>query len=1454
MIDRIIKFSIYHKAVVGLFVIGLIAWGSYALSKLPIDALPDITNNQVQIITLAPTLASQEVEQYVTAPIEATCANLPEMTEIRSISRLGLSVITIVFKDEVETYKARQLVNERIAEAQENISKGVGKPELAPAATGLSDIYQYVVHTKEGYDTVYNDTELRTIQDWIIRRQLMSVPGVAEINTLGGHLKQFEISINPDKLRSSSLTITELFDALEKNNENTGGSYIEKGDNAYFIRGLGLVGNISDIENIVVKNVGGVPLLIRDIATVNIGSATRYGAATRDGEGEVVVGVVMMLKGQNSAEVTNRVKEKIGMIEKALPEGVIIEPFLDRSTLVDRAINTVRKNLIEGGLIVIFILVLLLGNLRAGLVVASIIPLAMLFALGMMRLFNVSGNLMSLGAIDFGLIVDGAVIIVESIVHRISLTKRTTDVLTQEQMNEEVYQASSKIRTSAAFGEIIILIVYLPILTLTGIEGKMFVPMAQVVAFAILGAFILSLTYVPMASALFLSKKTKHKRSISDRIIDGIQKVYTPVILFALKKKAIVVISASCLFLGSIFIFSRMGGEFMPTLEEGDLAINTRIMAGSSLSKNIEMLTKVEKMLMSEFPEIKQIVSRIGSSEIPTDPMSFEVADIIVVLKDKSEWTSASSREELSDLIKSTLKGLPGISLEISQPVQLRFNELMTGSRSDVAVKIYGEDLDLLSGKAKEAVALIGNTKGIADLRAEQTTGLPQINVKYNRERMAHYGINVSDINKVLRTAFAGAVAGVVFEGEKRFDMVVRFDKNFRTDIENIRSLYVPISSGNQLPLSQIAEITYSEGPMQISRDDAKRRVTLGLNVRNRDVKTVVEEIKTILDKKLKLPPGYFITYGGQFENLIEANKRLAVAVPIALLLILVLLYFTFNSFKQTLLIFTAIPLSAIGGVFALWLRDMPFSISAGVGFIALFGVAVLNGIVLISYFNHLKMEGMTDIHQRVLEGTKLRLRPVIMTAAVASLGFLPMALSSSAGAEVQRPLATVVMGGLITATLLTLIVLPVLYVLFSGERKKNKMGSVLTILILGSLIAPLNGYSQNQQPALTSEDAVSIALKNNGSIQSSALETEAQRQLGKTALNIDKTNLLLVQDPTSGGNIDNSVSINQNFAFPSVYVNQKKLANATIKASEEQFNVHKNQLLVDVKSVYYQLYYTQQKIKLLTYLDSIYTDFSKASDLRYKTEESNLLEKTAAEAELMQVKNRLSQTKFDALIQHKKLQTLLNIKSDIHIAESEPKKRIIAFVYDSALIETNPYAAYLKKQVEVSHLTLKVERSKLLPDLTVGYYHQALFKNYNPNNIERNYFGSNRQAGFQVGVSIPIWFNAQTGRIKASKIQQQIAETNYQYTINNLNAQFYELTQEHEKYKNSLFYFENTGLAQANMIIDFTIKSFRAGNIGYIEYIQNIARATDIRNNYLETLNQYNQVVILLEAFAGKN
>ncbi|MCU0446483.1 MAG: efflux RND transporter permease subunit [Microscillaceae bacterium] len=1059
MIDKLIAFSIHNKLLIGIFTLALIVWGGISLTQIPIDAVPDITNNQVQLITKAPAFSAQEIEQFITAPLELALANLQNVEEIRSISRFGISVITVVFTDEMNLYLARQLVNEQIKNV--DIPTEMGIPEMTPITTGLGEIYQYVIHPQKGFEKKYSATDLRTIQDWLVRRQLAGTPGIVEVNSFGGFVKQYEVAVNPEKLRAANLTILEVLQALETNNENTGGSYIEKNANAYFIRSEGMISQLADIEQIVIKNINDLPILIKDIAQVQFGSAMRYGAMTRNGQGEVVGGIVMMLKGANSAQVIANVKTKITEIQKNLPEGLVIEAFLDRTDLVNRAITTVTTNLVEGGLIVIFVLVVFLGNLRAGLVVASVIPLAMLFAIAMMNLFGVSANLMSLGAIDFGLVVDGAVIIVEAILHRLSpipalpggegvfvpppsegargrLSPSPLERVGEglRGVNRVVYEATVQIRKSAAFGEIIILMVYLPILALVSVEGKMFRPMAQTVGFAILGALILSLTYVPMMSALVLKQQLSHRKNFSDYLMDFIQRQYNPIIRFALRKKIIVLSISLGLFLGSLLIFNRLGGEFIPQLDEGDFAVETRLMTGSSLSQTIETSTQAEKILL-KFPEVKQVISKIGTSEIPTDPMPLEANDLMVVLKDKSEWTTTHDKEDLANQMRDSLAVLPGINFEFQQPIEMRFNELMTGIKSDIAVKIYGEDLNTLFAKANECAKHIRKIAGVGDLKVEQIVGLPQMLVKYDRRKIAQYGLNIKDLNSTLQTAFAGKVAGFVFEGEKRFALALRFDKQNRQDIENLKGVYVNLPNGKQVPMEEVAQIEYVNAPVQISRDDAKRRITIGLNVSGRDVESLVNEIKTVLAQKVSLPPGYYFKFGGQFENLEKAKARLTIAVPMALALIFSLLYFTFNSIKQTILIFTAIPLSAIGGVLALWLRGMPFSISAGVGFIALFGVAVLNGIVLIAYFNQLEKEGIKNVYRRVLLGTRVRLRPVVMTATVASLGFLPMAISHGAGAEVQKPLATVVIGGLITATMLTLVVLPVLYILFSGKRKQ---------------------------------------------------------------------------------------------------------------------------------------------------------------------------------------------------------------------------------------------------------------------------------------------------------------------------------------------------------------------------------------------------------------------------------
>ena len=1063
MFQKLITYSIRHKLVIGVLSIALAIWGVWSLVHLPFDSTPDITDNQVQVITQAPSLGAQEVEQYVTTPVEMALANIPRIQERRSISRSGLSVITLVFDDAADIYWARSQVSQVVEQLEKELPKNT-ETEMGPIATGLGEIYHYTIRAKEGYEHKYSLTQLRTMQDWIVRKQLSGTPGVAEVSGWGGYVKQYEVAINTDQLNASGVSVSEVFEALQRNNANTGGSYIEQNSNQYYIRGIGVVKNLEDVANITVKTVDGTPVKVGDVAKVQLGHATRFGAVTRNGEGEVVAGIAIMLKGENFQEVIKNVKERINQIQKSLPEGVVIEPFIDRTNLVDRVEGTIARNLIEGGLIVIFVLVIFLGNWRAGLVVASVIPLSMLFAFGMMKTFGIDGNLMSLGAIDFGMIVDSAVIIVEAVVTHINTGHfsqpevraaylaqcqnggaATPFALTQKQMDEEVHFSASRIRQSAAFGEIIIMIVYIPLMTLVGIEGKMFRPMALTVFFAILGAFILSLTYVPMASSLMLSRKVHTRKTFSDRVIEKLQAWYRPVLDWVLARNKDVITGAVALFCVSVVGFKYLGGEFIPSLEEGDFAVEMSMSQGTSLSQMVESCTKAEKLLKKEYPEIKQVVSRIGSAEIPTDPMPVERADIMIALKPKAEWTSAKTTPELMEKMEETLSAIPGLEAEISQPIQMRNNELLTGIKQDVAIKIFGDDLDVLTQQAGKVKKMIENVPGVSGIFVEEVAGLPQIQVKYNHEKMAAYGVSVDDISEILETTFAGAVAGSLYEGDKKFDIVLRMDPSQR-NVETLEQLSIPLKDGTDIPLSQVADIDYSPAPAQVSHEDGARRIYVGFNVKGRDVQSTVEDIQEILDEKLKLPDGYYYNYGGEFENLQSATNRLMVVIPIALVIILLLLYATVKNVRESLFVFSAIPLAAIGGVWALWLRDMPFSISAGVGFIALFGVAVLNGIVLIGQMNQMQREektadklsassGVTElIHHRIIESCMVRLRPVLMTALVASMGFLPMALSQGDGAEVQRPLATVVIGGLITSTLLTLLVLPAIYKTFTKK------------------------------------------------------------------------------------------------------------------------------------------------------------------------------------------------------------------------------------------------------------------------------------------------------------------------------------------------------------------------------------------------------------------------------------
>ncbi len=1455
MFDRIISFSVQNKVTVGILTLLLVIAGIWSAANLPVDAQPDITNNQVQIITQAPTLGAQEVEQYITSPIELAMANIAGIIEKRSISRSGISVITLVFKDNVDVYWARQQVDAQLKEAEGNIPQGVGEPSLAPITTGLGEIYQYSIHTKKGYENKYTATDLRTIQDWLVRTQLAGTVGVAEVSGWGGYVKEYEVALDNDKLNSFGVTIPEVYTALQKNNENTGGSYIEQQSNAYFIRGLGQVKTLDDISKIVIKNSGGTPILVRDVAIVQMGTATRYGAVTRNGEGEVVAGVTLMLKGENFSKVIQNVKERMVQIQKSLPEGVVIEPFIDRTELVNRAIDTVKRNLMEGALIVIFVLVLLLGNLRAGLVVASVIPLAMLFAFMMMKIFGVSGNLMSLGAIDFGLIVDGAVIIVESVVHHITAgrySKESIKELSREQMNEEVKTSAGKLMQSAAFGQIIILVVYLPLLSLVGIEGKMFRPMAETVAFAILGAFILSLTYVPMASALFLSRKTEHKRNISDRIIGFCQWIYRKALIGVLRFKKLTVTIAFVLFAIAIYAFSRMGGEFIPTLEEGDLTVEISMMQGASLSEVVKTFSKAEQLLRSRFPEIRQAVTRIGSSEIPTDPMPMERGDMMLAMKPKAEWKTAKTREEMMSKMEDVLSDLPGVHASISQPMQMRFNELMTGIRQDVAIKIYGDDLDELATQADKIAAAIRQVKGVTDPFVEKVSGLPQIQVNYNRDKMAQYGLNISDVNMILKTAFAGSVTGVVFEGEKRFNMVVRLNRDLRENISSVQNLLIPLPSGSKVPLDQVADISFREAPAQISREDGKRRIYVGFNVTGRDVQSTVTEIQQKLDQTLKLPSGYYLSYGGQFQNLQAARVRLSIAVPAALLFILVLLYVTFRSVKESLLIFTAVPLASIGGIAALFIRGMPFSISAGVGFIALFGVAVLNGIVLIGYFNQLKSEGVTDIYERVLEGTKTRLRPVLMTASVASLGFLPMAISSSAGAEVQKPLATVVIGGLITATFLTLFVLPCLYLMFNRKAAASgKVGKVAGVLVMGLCLFTAQANAQSK-PALTLDSAISRALANNLDIRSANLSVEQSRSLKGAAFDLPKTDLMLTQDPTSGGNIDNGLSVTQSIAWPGLYTNQRKLADQQIKLAEHSGRVTKNEIIRQVRSAWYAYLLSRETLRILNYQDSIYSGFVQRATVRVKTGEASNLELISARNKFQEVQALKIGALADLSTNELAIRRLLNTAEPLQVAESTPEVNLPDLM-DSLNTSANPQTALGLQQVEVAKAKVAVERARLMPDIKVGYTQQLLVGAFNPAGIDRTYSPGTRVGGFQLGLALPVFSGSYRARIRSEKIGAQIAEANLQQNRLLLSTQYQQELQQYQKFKQAVDYYTTIGLKQADEQLRIAQVSFKLGEIGYIEYIQNTSAAVQARLSWLEALGRLDQSAIQLQFYQGQ-
>ncbi|RLA16990.1 MAG: CusA/CzcA family heavy metal efflux RND transporter [Gammaproteobacteria bacterium] len=1463
MINKIINFSINNKFIIGLMVLVLIGAGTYSMMTIKLGSVPDITNNQVQVITVAPNLGTEDIEQFVTYPVELAVANLPSVIELRSVSRFGLSVVTIVFKDDMGTYLPRQLVQEKLTEIQEDIPAGFGKPFMAPIATGLGEIYQYSLVPKEGYEHKYSPSELRTIQDWIVKRQMALVPGVVEINSFGGNVKQYEIALNPNRLNSMGISISEVFEALEKNNSNTGGAYIEKNHQANFIRGEGLARTIEDIENIVVENNNNTPILIKDVAdAVQYGSAVRFGAFTEDGE-ESVGGQVLMLKGENPNEVIKNVQKRITSIQKSLPEGLEIRPFLDRSDLIARTTSTVTKNLMEGALIVIFVLVFLLGSIRGGLLTASIIPLSLLFAFILMKATGVWANLMSLGAIDFGIIVDGAVIIVEGTVHHIQeRVKKNKADFTSEEMDELTYKSSSMMMNSAFFGQLIILIVFTPILFLTGVEGKMFRPMAFTFGYAVLGALLLCLTYVPVMATLFMKPTSQKKRNwftniedwlakISDKTMGAIFKAYKPLINGALKVRTLVILVATLLFVVAGFVFSRMGGEFIPKLDEGDMAMQIIMKPGSSLSESIKVSKQVENIINENFPEVKTMVARIGVAEIPTDPMPMDIADCFIILeKDMDKWISATTKAELIEKMQDKLKVIVGANFIFTQPVELRFNELLTGVREDVAIKLYGNDLDVLAVKAEEMAAIIQTIDGAADVRAEATDGLPQITVIYQREKLAKYGLTIDKLNSYVSAAFSGANAGIIFEGEKRFDLVVRFSETYRQSIDDLKNLFVDLPNEKaQIPLKELAEISYKPGPMQISRDNTYRRVSVGVNVRGRDVESMVEEVQERLDAELELPEGYFIEYGGSFENLKRAKERLSIVVPIALFLIFILLYFALNSISQASMIYMAVPLAAIGGIFSLSLRGMPFSISAGVGFVVLFGVAVLNGLVLVSRFNSLKEEGHNNLKDRILLGTKERLRPILLTAVAAIMGFVPMSISASAGAEVQRPLATVVIGGLISSTLLTLLVVPVLYYVFETRtekrhlRKMNKKLASLVLIGFLTFAGSQNSFAQEEEPVintkdLTVEEALTIAFENNPSLKAANFEIEKQENLNSAAIDFEKTSVTYSRGQLNSSETDYQWEITQGFKFPTVYGTQSKLQKEKVALSESTMQLQKNNLERKIRAIYSQLQYAKSRLVLIGELENEFRNFAIIAEKRFETGETNLIEKMAAQGKREEVRLLKSESRLDVENLLKQLQFLLNVEEEVTISEVELTK--IPFVMVDSLSSESPFLMIQEKKVAISEREHKLEKAQFLPDISAGYFNQQIegVKNFQ---------------GFQVGVKVPIFLWSQDGKAKAARVNSEIAQLNYEQTKLDMNAVLRSNIQEFEKHQASLNYYETQGLQLSDKLFFSANKAYKEGEIGYVEYIATLEQAIAIKSGYLDRLNLYNQTANEINYLTGK-
>jgi cobalt-zinc-cadmium resistance protein CzcA len=1414
-------------------VAGLIGFGVYSLSNIPIGAVPDVTNNQVQVISTTRDLSTEDVERFLTYPVELEMSNLPGVQEIRSISKFGLSVVTVVFEDDMGTYLPRQLISEKLNSMSSTMAEGLDTPTMGPISTGLGEIYQYILDVEPGYEDRYSVEELRTIQDWIVKRQLSGINGVVEVNTWGGFLKTYEVAVDPEKLKAMQITLDEVFQVLQENNSVAGGGYIEKSQEAYFIRADGLAKNLVDLENIVVKVKDGSPIFVKDVGSVGYGAATRFGAITGNGEGEKVLGQVMMLKGADSKKVITSVVDRVDEIQKSLPEGVFINPFLSRTDLIGRTTFTIAENLILGFLIVLFVVVLLLGNWRSGLLVASVIPLTLLFALSMMYVFGVDANLMSLGAIDFGIIIDGAVIIVEYLTYLFAKNAGTLSGLSKSQSLQKkesiVLEGANKMMHSAVFGQLIIIIVFIPILTLAGVEGKMFRPMGLTFCFALIGAMILCFSYVPVMASLVL-KPENNKTSLGNRLINNIMKIYKPILNQAIKFRWIVISFVILLFIITLGIFSRMGGEFVPTLDEGDFVIQPVLKTGMSLAATVEMTTRIEKIL-KRFPEVKQVVSRIGAAEVPTDPMSMEESDVIITLTEKGEWQSAGSKDELADVFKEAInQEIPNVEIEFTQPIEMRFNELISGARSDLAIKIFGEDLEVLYSKAEEIEKLISDIDGAADISIEKIDGLPQMAVKYDRQKMSRYGVNLKQLNDVIQTGFAGKTVGTLNEGERQFDIVLKYDKAHRSQIEHLRMANVSLPNGMHMPLSTFADIDFDQGPAKISRDDTKRRVVVGVNIRGRDLQSVVADVQKVLNDKLKIPTGYNIQYGGQFENLENATKRLLLAVPIALLLIFVLLYFAFRSVRETLLIYTAIPLSAIGGVLALYFRDMPFSISAGVGFIALFGIAVLNGIVLIEHFKELKKQNMDGSTHYIVQGAVDRIRPVLLTAIAAALGFLPMAISSSAGAEIQRPLATVVIGGLVSATLLTLIILPILYMIFGH---KNKKGVSTLLLILPLIFFGLNNsYSQQ---IVTLKEAIEQAKANSYQSKISTLSIDREKVQVNGVQEVNNYDFFYSYDKNNISNNGQTLHVlgaGHTFKMPGINNSKREAQLANVTVSEQQANVNLHKLEYDVTRLYEHLKYQYATLNIIERMDSIYSVFYNSAKRKNDLGETNGLELLSARREKEEAVTKKRAIEHQIELSLSEFRLLILNEEAIIMATN-----YVALDDELTNIDSNhPILAYQNSIIVASQRETEVIRNEKLPEINL-----ALFNGFGSFN-EFEFF-----PGVEATVSIPLARSHYKSKQRAKEIETEILQTQQEQIKYQLDRKKSLQLDSRERIANSLLEYETTILRTSNELIQAANTAMMFGEIGYLEFLLLTANALESRIEYLELLHEYNQTTISL-------